>query len=273
MKIFEVILGAAVHGFTSLVPVSASGHALVMGMWLDTGIDPDLTLPALHAGVLFALCGIARKNLVAMASGGIRALSRPLLLQSSPGAQDAVVVALATAVSIVSMALLGPLVASWDRAPMAVGLGLLANAIALGSTAMAPRGEADRPTLWGAALVGAASAFALAPGQSAIGLSLAALLWLGVRAERALELALCVVAPIVFWQAGVSVAAGARAGLWSGQLGLSAVAMATAIGGGVAGYAALRQIVARARLASLALYLVPLGLAILAYARALDPFG
>lgn len=272
MNLLEVALAAAVHGLTSLVPVSASGHALVVGMWLDTGIDPGRLAPALHAGVLVALCTVARKNLLAMAGGGLRALSRPLLFQTSPAAQDAVVVALATALSILSMALLGPLIASWSRAPMAVGLGLLVNAIALGSTAMAPGGDAERPTLWGAAVVGAVSALALAPGQSAIGLTLAALLWLGVRTERALELCLCVVAPIALWQAGASIPAAARAGLWT-ELGSSAAALAIAFGAGLAGFAALQRILSRGRLATLALYLVPMGLAVLAYARALDPLG
>lgn len=273
MNTLDAVVLSATHGLTALLPLSTSGHALVARMWLSPGPTAPRLDALLHLATFVALCVATRKNLLAMADGALRALARPSLLSTSAGAQDAIVVALASTTSIVSTVLFSPLVSSWEFAPMAVGFGLLGGAIALGSTSMAPDADGDRPTLWGAALVGTVTALSIAPGQSAIGLALTGLLWLGVKPARALELGLVIAAPLSIWHAIAGFQSEWKAGIASLEPTAIAVALSVALAASVVGYAALRYVVLHRRLAWLALYLVPLGIATLAYARALDPLG
>lgn len=271
MTHLDLLVHAALWGFTALVPVSASGHAEVLAVWLGRGADADRLPAILHLATFLAMVVAARRGISAMASGGLRALSRPALLQSTPGAADAVVVALGAAIALFGAALLGHATTSWARAPIAVGLGLIAGAVALGSTAMAPRSEAERPTLVGAALIGIVTALSVAPGQSPLGLVLTALLWLGVRSDRAVELGLAVVAPLELWRAAVVFQDDWGVGLSSVPGTTIALALVATVASALVGASAMRAIVARGRLPWLAIYLVPVGLAMLAYARALEP--
>jgi undecaprenyl-diphosphatase len=104
------------------------------------------------------------------------------------------------------------------------------------------------------------------PGASRVGAALTLLLWLGLRPGRALDLALLMTIPSLlatFARAAFGPSpSGAPLGVIS--LGLVIAFVSTAIG-----VAVLRSLAARRRVGVLALWIIPLGLATIAYARAL----
>ena len=61
-----------------------------------------------------------------------------------------------------------------------------------------PRGDREQPSVLGALLVGVAQGFAVLPGLSRSGSTIAVLLWLGVRPERAFTLSMLMSLPAVF---------------------------------------------------------------------------
>jgi undecaprenyl-diphosphatase len=118
------------------------------------------------------------------------------------------------------------------------------------------------PSLTGAALVGVAHGLAVLPGASRVGAALTVLIWIGVRPSRAVELSFLLTVPSLL----VAFARGARGGL---DLTVAALSLSIAFVAALVAAGVLRSLIARRRLAALALWTIPLGLAMLAYARAL----
>ncbi|WP_437991815.1 undecaprenyl-diphosphate phosphatase [Sorangium sp. So ce145] len=270
MGLVDVTVLAAVQGAAQALPISATGHDAAARLWLRAADGDAWVLAAQALAAAAALALAVRQRLLRALGEGARALARPSLFSSSPPARDAAGLALGAAVSLIVAAALRPYVAPWRDAPLAVGLGLLATGAALASTALAPRrdgrDETDAPSIAGALAAGAAHGVAALPGASRVGAALVVLLWLGVRPARAVELALALSLPALL----VSGLAEARAfhgpapGAGAVALGLLAAFVSAA-----AAASALRALAERRRVGALSLWVVPLGLAMVAYARAL----
>jgi undecaprenyl-diphosphatase len=268
MPLSHVAVLALLQGLTETLPVSRSGHGVVARLWLDAGA-PATTLEAvLHLGVAVAFLAVAHRRLLGALGEGVRAVARPTLFRGSPSAHDALVLAVGAAVSMVAAALTFPRVDMWSESPTATGVGLCVTGLALASTAMIPRSGGRRivaaPTLAGSVVVGLAHGLASFPGASRVGAVLTVLLWMGVRADRAVDLALLLTVPALL----VAFARGAfgRAALDTGTvaLGLVLAFVSAAVASEV-----LRSLAERRRLGVLSLWAIPLGLATLAYAHSL----
>ncbi|WP_437813077.1 undecaprenyl-diphosphate phosphatase [Sorangium sp. So ce1078] len=270
MGLVDVAVLAAVEGAAQALPISASGHAAAARLWLRAA-DGDAWVAAAQALAAAAALALAARRRLARALGeGARALARPSLFRTSPPARDAALLALGAAASLIAAAALRPYVALWGQAPLAVGLGLLATGAALASTAIAPhrdaRDQTDAPSLAGMLAAGAAHGVATLPGGSRVGAALVLLLWLGVRPARAVELALALSIPALLASGLAEARAfhGPAPGAAAVALGLLAAFLSAA-----AAAAALGALAERRRTGALALWVVPLGLAMVAYARAL----
>ncbi|WP_129356006.1 undecaprenyl-diphosphate phosphatase [Sorangium cellulosum] len=266
MGLVDVAVLAAVQGAAEALPVSATGHGAAARLWLAG----DAWVDAAHALAAAAALALAvRRRLLHALGEGLRAVARPSLFRASPPARDAALLTLGAAASLlVAAALDRGAPAPGPEAPLAAGLGLLATGAALASTALAPRradrARADAPSLAGMLAAGAAHGAAALPGGSRVGAALVLLLWLGVRPARAVELALALSIPALL----VSGLADARA-LLRPAPGAVALGLLAAFLGALAGAAALGALAERRRTGALALWVVPLGLAMVAYARAL----
>ena len=291
-----LVLGA-LHGATEMLPISSSGHValaqLLGGGGTGGGRDAwEGGVPAttwLHAGTLAATIVVARRRAWAALEEGVRGFSRPSTWRETRGGQDAATMALATLPTAVIGLAFGARTAAWAASPTVIGAGLIASALVVGSTALAPRGDRDTIPYWAALLVGVTQGAAIIPGYSRMGLVLAALTWLGVRPARVFELALLVSIPAV---AGALLLRGLAAfgllpdaaifadtvpgarGSFSRSLGdgvdllaLLAGAM-LAFGVGVLALLALRRVLVGGKLALFAVYLVPLAVATLAWGYA-----
>ena len=279
----HAVVLAALQGFTEALPLSRSGHTAAAHLWLDPGSGVASLAPALDLGVALALAVASRARLTTALSEGVRAIARPALFRSSPGARDAVRVTLGVLVSLLVEHAIAPRVALFHSSPSAAGIGLLVTGIALASTGLAPHlkdlGDEDAtspgpageaPSATAMMLVGAAHGLAIFPGASRVGAALVLLLWLGARPSRAVDLTLLVTIPSLLGAAieGAASAAGEASALAPETPALLLGAL-FAFAAASLGAMALRALLARRGLAVLALWIVPLGLAMLAYGRAL----
>lgn len=278
MPLLDVAVLAALQGLTEALPVSRSGHAVVARLWLEPGPRAAALEAVLHLGTAAALVLVARRRLLGALGDGVRAVSRPTLFQGSSAANDAVVIVVGTVVSLIAGSLIAPRVEMWSESPTATGVGLCVTGLALASTlliprpsgplrlrgAAGPRGEAPGPSLAGSVLVGMAVGLAAFPGASRVGAALTLLLWMGVKPGRAVDLAFLVSAPTLVL--AFARGAGQPAALPGGTITLGLV---LAFVGAALASEILRALAERRRLAALALWTIPLGLATLAYARAL----
>jgi undecaprenyl-diphosphatase len=282
MSLLQLVVLAVAQGAGEALPISASGHAALARLWLARG-DAG---PAIDAGMALATAaalGVAARRRLAVALGeGVRAIARPGLFQVSPGARDAAVLTVASVASLVTAHLVAPRVEGLRGSPFAIGLGLIAAGVGLASTMFTRRGwphaarstaavAAEAPSMPLAALVGVAHGLAVFPGASRVGAALTVLLWLGVRTGRAVDLALLITVPSLLVAAAKG-SAGAT-GLEAFEPGALAIGVVIAFLAARLATSALRGLVEQRRLPALALWIIPLGLALLAYARALPASG
>jgi undecaprenyl-diphosphatase len=291
MPLFSLVVLAVLQGLAEALPVSPSGHSAVARLWLDAVSDggsaplPPSTVAleaTLSLGTALALGVVSRRRLFAALSDGVRAIARPALFRTSPGARDAVLLILGSAVSLLVSRFVSPLAERFHDVPVAVGLGLIVTGFALASTLAAPRAAVvrlpvrrrdlnrpDAPSTVAIVAVGAVHGLAVFPGASRVGAALIVLLWVGVRPGRALDLAFLLTLPSLLgaFFFGLS----GRAGDVGIETGAVIVGLLLAFLAAILATAALRALLDRRRLGALALWIVPLGLAMLAYARALPP--
>jgi len=258
----EAIVLGVIQGITEFLPISSDGHLAVAQMLYGGEADLPTTV-FLHLGTLAATLLVLRKRVTAAVVEGVRGLLRPALLEDTPGGRDALVVILASIpTAIVGLALKGPSEA-WSNSPVVVGFCFLGSAVAIGSTQWGPKdGAKDVPSRWGAVLVGVAQGSAVLPGLSRSAMTLATLLWLGVRGERAFELSFLMSMPAI---AGAELLEARHA--FHGEESVMPLVAGTVVAFffGVAALMVLRGVLVRRVVAVFALYLVPIGVATLAW--------
>lgn len=263
---------AVLQGLTEFLPVSSSGHLALAERLFGLSEPPMLLNVSLHVGTLAAVVWLYRRELARVVAAGIRWLARPprrdgrwrSWAPADAWEEEAVGLVVGTAVTgAVGLAFRHPLEAAGGN-PAVLGALFLTCGAVLAATRWAPDGHAPL-TPGRAALIGLAQAVAILPALSRSGLTIAAALFLGVERERAARFSFLLSVPAIL---GAEVL-GALSGL-SGAAVPPAQHAAGALLGAAVGLAALRTVVAVVRRRALpwfALYLIPLGLAVLLFVR------
>ena len=179
MDIVEALVLALIQGLTEFLPISSSGHLILMPAlfgWEDQGLSFDI---AVHLGTLAAVVVYFRRDLFAMARGLTNAasadgrLARQLLIASVPLGLAGI-----SSSDLVETTLREPLVIAFASA----GFGIL-----LFAADRWRRGSmSERELGWsGALMIGLGQALALIPGTSRSGITMTAALALGMSREAA----------------------------------------------------------------------------------------
>jgi undecaprenyl-diphosphatase len=265
----EAVCLGLLQGLTEFLPLASDAHLALAETLLDIGSVDDaerLTLHAcLRAGTLLAGLLFFRKRIGATAIGLSRSLrARRLPALNAPGG-DTVFVALASVPTLLLGLVLEPLVERWQSRPLALGFGLIVSALCLTSSLWARAGTKTSGSLLGAAWLGTAQGIAWLPGLSRSAANLVTALWLGLRVDRAFELAMLATLP--------ALAGALLFELWTAeQLAGSALTLITgalvAFGAGLLGLHLLRRLLQYGHVAWCALWLLPVALASLALAKA-----
>jgi undecaprenyl-diphosphatase len=255
-----IILGA-IQGVTEFLPVSSDGHLALTEILfkLDTG---GLTFNVLlHAGTLLATAIVLRQRLGRAVHDGALALVKPSRFRDTQGGRDALVVILASIPTAVIGFALRDAVESWTEQPLIVGFGFLGTAAVLILSGFAKRGDKDQPSAVGALLIGVAQGFAVLPGLSRSGSTIALALWLGVKPERAFELSMLMSLPAVLGALALEAPKAFREGGLDSAAALGAgVALLT----GIAALLLLQRVVRKGRFTWFAFWVAPLALATIA---------
>lgn len=177
----EIMLLAFVQGLTEFLPVSSSGHLVLLQQWLG-GHEGDLFLDVvLHVGTLGSVLIVYHREL------------RRLVRLDRPARRYVLALAIGTVPAVIVGLTLKDLVEIAFHSPMFAGVGLLVTGAVLLSTRRArPQEDLTGPweprplPLGKALLIGCAQAVAICPGISRSGSTIATSLWLKLdRAEAA----------------------------------------------------------------------------------------
>jgi undecaprenyl-diphosphatase len=174
----QVIVLAIVQGLTEFLPISSSGHLVLVPSaagWSDQGLAFDV---AVHFGSLLAVCVFFRDDIFALLRGGGQILSRK---EPTPESR----MALAIGIGTIPAAVAGLALAGWIeanlRSPAVIVVTLSGYAVVM---VLADRfGRRTRNivnvSLADAVVIGCAQALALVPGTSRSGVTISAARILG----------------------------------------------------------------------------------------------
>ncbi len=276
LSIQALIMGL-VQGLTEFIPVSSSGH-LILVPWLFGWKDPFIdSLPfsvMLHMGTLLALLVYFWRDWVTLVPAGLASI-RDRSLAGDPNRRLGWLLIVATIPAVLA----GPLVSGTienmvrDPAPVAamllVGAAILWLAERWGSKAK----EVDSLTFAGSLGIGLAQVLALVPGISRSGVSISAGLFLGLTRESAARFSFLMATPVV-----------AGAGLWEARKLLSHdpaapnpqahLILIGFVAAAVSGLLAIRFMLAFLRRRPVTLFVVyRVALAVLVFVVLLSPHG
>lgn len=181
MNSFESILLGIVQGLTEFLPVSSSGHLVMAQELLGTGPGAGIVFEvAVHVATLFAIVLFYFKRVMALTKGIFTGHgdSWRYVMKLAVATLPAVVLAL-TARSFIEQQFASPVVA---------GCLLIVTGFIVWSTRYTiNRGVAEEPTWTGALIIGCSQAFAILPGITRSGTTVATALALGMAPLAAAE--------------------------------------------------------------------------------------
>jgi undecaprenyl-diphosphatase len=196
-----------VQGLTEFLPVSSSGHLIVVPYLLgfhDPFIDSLAFSVLLHMATLVALLVYFREDWLRLIPAGLAAI-RDRSLRGDPERRLAWLLVVATIPAVIAGVLLNDVIESNVRSPalvaimLAIGAGILWLADRWGRHADGVE-AVTFPIAFG---IGVAQAFALVPGISRSGISISAGLFVGLTREAAARFSFLMATPVI-----------AGAGLW-----------------------------------------------------------
>jgi undecaprenyl-diphosphatase len=198
MDLGQAIALALLQGLTEFLPISSSGHLILMPAfldWADQGLGFDI---AVHLGSLVAVIVYFRRDLLRMA----RSLARP----DDEDGRLAWQIMIATVPLGLTGLLVADFVAANLRSPAVIGSTTLGFGVLLWATDRFRRGERNERSLrWSDVLaIGCGQALSLVPGTSRSGITMTVALALGMNRRSAgrfsFLLAVPAVSMVALWQ-------------------------------------------------------------------------
>ncbi|MHB0877646.1 MAG: undecaprenyl-diphosphatase UppP [Anaerolineae bacterium] len=227
MSLWQALFLGALQGATEFLPVSSSGH-LVLVPWLLGWQSTELAFGALvHLGTLLSLLIYFWRDLWALILAGLQTLRTRRI--ETPQQRLAWLIVLATIPGGVAGMLLEDWFSAMFSTPLLVSLLLLVTGALLFAAERLHRGrKAAEDARWGdAALIGLAQAVAIAPGISRSGATMATGLVRGLDRPEAARFSFLLSIPIVAGAGIVELLKTTGEGV-AGDLGTSLVAAAAA---------------------------------------------
>ncbi len=261
MSVWEAILLGGLQGATEFFPVSSSGHLVVGQTLLGLEIPGVQFEVALHVATLISVLVMYRSRLIDLLYGVLR--------RDGEAWRYVGLLALATLPAGIIGVFFRDAIEVLFESPFVPATAFLVTGVILWSTRRALGREDWKNPGWGVALlIGFAQAFALVPGISRSGTTVAMALWLGVAAEEAAAFSFLMAIPAIAGAALLQMPDFAAQGLTLSGTALAAGSIVAAITGilAIKGFVAL---LARKTFHRFAIYCWALGSAFLVYLVAL----
>jgi len=209
-QLVQAIVLGIVQGLTEFLPISSSGHLIIVPEllgWDDPFIESLAFAVMLHVATLAALLIYFARDCVRLVPAGLAAI-RDRSFRGDPDRRLAWLLAATTVPAVIVGVALNDLIETVFREPRLVAMTLVAGAIILwlADRLGSRRRTIDRLTFGSALAIGAAQALALIPGVSRSGISISAGLFAGLDREAAARFAFLMATPIT-----------AGAGLWEAR--------------------------------------------------------
>lgn len=201
MTALQIVVLAVVQGLTEFLPISSSGHLVLVPSffgWSDQGLAFDV---AVHFGSLGAVLLFFRRDVAALLRGGVALLGGgPMSIESR--------LALGIGLGTIPAALVGLALGGWIegnlRSPHVIVFTLAGYAVLMGLADRFGRRvrEIAGMRVADAVLIGCAQALALVPGTSRSGVTITAALALGFERQDAARFSFLLSVPVILLASG-----------------------------------------------------------------------
>lgn len=243
MTIWQAIILGIIQGLTEFLPISSSGH-LILVPWLwqwEIFHHPELNKTfdvALHFGTFVGVVLYFRREVVGLVRGWLGSIAR-WSLRDDPYRKLSWLVIISTIPGAAAGVLFEDVIEQRLGAPLIIGLLLVGVGVLLAAAEWAGKHRRGVEAVgWGdAVIIGLAQALALAPGTSRAGITIATGLFAGFRREAAARYSFLISIPIIGGAAAAEgwdlIGAGIPAGMaWPFVVGVLSAA--------VSGYAVIK---------------------------------
>jgi len=251
MTILQAIILGILQGVAEFLPISSSGH-LVLIPWLLNWDAPGLTFDTtVHLGTLVAVVIYFRKDIGQIVLGVLKTLRDRNL--DDPFGKLGWLLVVGSVPAALAGYLLNDLFEQLFGTPLLVSIFLLiTGGILFFSEKVAQRTREMESIGWkDGILIGLAQAAAIAPGISRSGSTIAAGLALGIKREAAARFSFLLALPIIFGAWALQFKDALDVGIQSGEMLLLAAGFIAAL---VSGYAAIHYFLTYIRRRSLYLF-------------------
>jgi len=202
MSIVQSILMGLLQGLTEFLPVSSSGHLVAAKVLFGIETPGVLLEVALHFGTLIAVVVVLHAEVWQLCRDGVRGLwllvrtrSAARAVAGAPECRTALAIIVGTAPAAVVGLTLGDHISLLFTSLRAAGGFIFLTGLIVLATRFAPKGEGEKVGVGRGLLVGAAQAFALLPGISRSGSTIATGFFLGLTRRKAARFSFLLVIP------------------------------------------------------------------------------
>ena len=190
MTYWDAFLLGIIQGATEFLPVSSSGHLVIVQSLLSVSIEGVAFEVVVHLGTLFSILLVYRRRIIDLTVGALRNDRDSL-------AYGGLLIAATIPAAVLGLFAKEPIEALFDN-PIVPGVALLATGTILWSSRSAlGRTTVTRPTWSMALLIGLAQACALIPGISRSGSTVVVAMWLGIEVREAAAFSFLMAVPAI----------------------------------------------------------------------------
>ncbi|MBE0428767.1 MAG: undecaprenyl-diphosphatase UppP [Thermoleophilia bacterium] len=194
MSAFEALILGLLQGLTEFLPISSSGHLVVVPDLLGWEIPSTSFDIVLHLGTLAAVLTYFWRDVTQVVTSFFRRGN-----SARAGRRLGVYIALGTVPGIMAGGLLADRFEALFEAPLYVAIFLIVTGLLLVASEAAARRtrNLEKMRIWDSLLMGAAQALAITPGISRSGATISAGLFLGLTREAAARFSFLLSIPII----------------------------------------------------------------------------
>ena len=268
MSNFEALLLGIVQGLTEFLPISSSGHLIIVPWLQDYTFlleNPQFNKTfdvALHAGTLIAAIAYFRREVVILVRAFLAAVRQRAI--RSDEQRLAMAIAIGTVPAVIAGGLGSDFIDEHLGEPWMIALQLIVFGALLGwADRMPQRRQLRQARLRDGWYIGLAQVLALAPGTSRSGITITAGRWLGLDRDGAARFSFLLLIPIVAGATIFKAASAVHEGLPSGVAGPIVVGTIAAAVSGYLAIAFLLRLVRTASYSPFVYYRYAAGVAIL----------
>lgn len=261
MDLLKALFLGILQGATEFLPVSSSGHLVLVPWWLGWDEPPLIFDVILHLGTLVAVLVYFWRDWLRLLSAGLHALR--IRSFRDPDSRLLLLLVVGSIPAAVAGALLESTFESAFSDPALVGLFLVVTALMLlfSERTYTANRQLDDLTMLDTVVIGLAQAFAIFPGISRSGSTIATGIWRGLPRDVAARYSFLLGTPIIFGAGAkklLDVATGAVT-VEHGMASAMAVGFLAAAGVGFVCIWGLLRLLQRRRLYGFAIYCAAFG--------------